>query len=127
MEQKGGEFTYQVFADQISAKRDVQHERRERMTQAASTLREEVPHALSKAMDLASQPGASSWLTSLLIKAHGFCLHKGALLMPWLYATTGHLPRPPHIAPVVPPSLLTTYSPAFAAAFPPYVIRKSEI
>ncbi len=29
-------------------------------------------------MDLASQPGASSWLTTLPIKEHGFCLHKGA-------------------------------------------------
>ena len=38
MEQKGGEFTYQVFADQISAKSDIQHERREHMTQAASTI-----------------------------------------------------------------------------------------
>lgn len=50
------------------------------MTQAVSTLREEVPPALSKAMDLASQPGASSWLTSLPIKEHGFCLHKGAFV-----------------------------------------------
>ena len=50
------------------------------MTQAASTLREEVPPALSKAMDLASQLGASSWLTSLPIREHGFCLHKGAFL-----------------------------------------------
>ena len=31
-------------------------------------------------MDLASQPGASSWLTSLPIKEHGFCLHKGAFV-----------------------------------------------
>ena len=31
-------------------------------------------------MDLASQSGASSWLTSLPIKEHGFCLHKGAFV-----------------------------------------------
>ena len=78
MEQKGSELTYQVSADQITAKSDVQHERCECIIQAASTLREEVSPALSKAMDLASQPGASSWLTSLPIKEHGFCLHKGA-------------------------------------------------
>ncbi len=35
---------------------------------------------LSKAMDLASQPGASSWLISLPIKEHDFCLHKGAFV-----------------------------------------------
>ena len=80
MKQKDGEFTHQVSADQITAKSDIQRERRKRMTQAASTLREEVPPALSKAMDLASQPGASSWLTSLPIKEHGFCLHKGAFV-----------------------------------------------
>ena len=50
------------------------------MTQAASTLQEEVTPELSKAMDLASQSGASSWLTSLPIKEHGFCLHKGAFV-----------------------------------------------
>ena len=78
MEQRCGELTYQVSADQITAKSDIQRERSENLTQAASSLQEEVPPALSKAMDLASQPGASSWLTSLPIKEHGFCLHKGA-------------------------------------------------
>ena len=29
-------------------------------------------------MDLASVPGSSSWLTSLPIAEHGFCLHKDA-------------------------------------------------
>jgi len=29
-------------------------------------------------MDLASEKGASSWLTSLPIEEYGFCLHKGA-------------------------------------------------
>ncbi len=51
------------------------------MTQAASTIHKEVLPALSKAIDIArSQPGASSWLTSLPIKEHGFCLHKGAFV-----------------------------------------------
>ena len=78
MKQRGGEFSYQVYADQITAKRDIQHERSELTAQIASTLRGELPPALSKAMDLASQRGTSSWLTSLPIKEHGFCLHKGA-------------------------------------------------
>ena len=78
MEQRCDELTYEVFVDQLNAKRDIQHERRESSAQTSSTLHEKVPPALSKAMDLASQPGASSWLTSLPIKEHGFCLHKGA-------------------------------------------------
>ena len=78
MAQRSGESSYQTYADQMTAKSDIRQERRERTTQTASTLREELTPALSKAMDLASQPGASSWLTSLPIKEHGFCLHKGA-------------------------------------------------
>lgn len=31
-------------------------------------------------MDLASEKGASNWLTSLPIEEYGFCLHKGAFL-----------------------------------------------
>ena len=31
-----------------------------------------------RAMDLASERGASSWLTSLPTEEHGFCMHKGA-------------------------------------------------
>ena len=62
----------------MTAKSAIQHERRDLTAQIAFTLREELPPALSKAMDLASQPGASSWLTTLPIKEHGFCLHKGA-------------------------------------------------
>ncbi len=77
---RGSEPTYKAFADQITAKREIQRDRREHMTQAASTLQEEVTPELSKAMDLASQSGASSWLTSLPIKEHGFCLHKGAFV-----------------------------------------------
>jgi len=81
MEQRGSEFSYQVYADQMTAKRNISRERREQMKQTASTLRPQLSSALSKAMDLVSQPGASSWLTSLPIKEHGFCLHKGALSM----------------------------------------------
>ncbi len=67
-----------MWSDQLQAKHDIKKERRERAIQTASTLHEEAPPTLSRAMDLASQPGASSWLTTLPIKEHGFCLHKGA-------------------------------------------------
>ena len=80
MKQKKGKLAYEVYADQITTKNEVQRERRERVTFAASTLCEELSPSLTKAMDLASKPGASSWLTSLPIKEHGFCLHKGAFI-----------------------------------------------
>ena len=44
-----------------------------------ATLCEELTPTLRKAIDLATRPGASSWLTSPL-KEHGFSLHKGAAL-----------------------------------------------
>ena len=43
-------------------------------------MREELPPTLLKAVDLAGVPGSSSWLTSLPIEEHGFCLHKGAFV-----------------------------------------------
>ena len=48
--------------------------------QTASCVREELPPTLLKAVDLARVPGSSSWLTSLPIEEHGFCLHKGAFV-----------------------------------------------
>ena len=43
----------------------------------ASVL-ESLSNPLKKAKELASEKGASSWLTALPIADHGFCLHKGA-------------------------------------------------
>ena len=50
---------------------------RELASTEASVI-ESLPNSLKKAKELASQKGASSWLTALLITDHGFCLHKGA-------------------------------------------------
>jgi len=117
MEQRGSEFSYQVYADQMTAKRNISRER-EQMKQTASTLRLQLSSALSKAMDLASQPGASSWLTSLPIKEHGFCLHKGAFV--------DALAKPPHIASVVQPLQLSTYYRALVEVFHHCATTKSE-
>ena len=68
------EYSYEALADQMTAKSDIRRERRESLRQTAASLREELPPTLVKATCV---PGSSSWLTSLLIKEHGFCLHKG--------------------------------------------------
>ena len=52
--------------------------RRNQEKEAASSIRETVPEPLKRAMDLAQEKGASSWLTSLPIEEFGFSLHKGA-------------------------------------------------
>ncbi len=41
-------------------------------------LNQLLPDTLQRAMDLASEKGASSWLTALPLSEHGFTLHKGA-------------------------------------------------
>ena len=61
----------------MTAKSDIHRERR---LQTASCVREELPPTLLKAVDLASVPGSATWLTSLPIEEHGFCLHKGAFV-----------------------------------------------
>ena len=127
MKQRGGEFSYQVYADQITAKRDIQRERRELTAQIASTLRGELPPALSKAMDLASQRGASSWLTSLPIKEHGFCLHKGAfadaLALRYGWAPTK---TPTHTVSVELLLQVSTYSPVLVVVFHHCATMRSE-
>ncbi len=69
-----------AFGNQVTAKSDIRRERRETTNQTATDVREELPPALRKAMDLASVPHSSSWQTSLPIKEHGFCLHNGAFI-----------------------------------------------
>lgn len=49
-----------------------------RVTRTAADLREHLPADLKRAMDLASEKGASSWLTALPLEEHGFAIHKGA-------------------------------------------------
>ncbi len=39
---------------------------------------DDLPVSLKRSVELASEKGASSWLSTLPIQEHGFCLHKGA-------------------------------------------------
>ena len=48
------------------------------MKEAASLIRGTVPESLQRAIDLAQEKGASSWLTSLPTQVFGFSLRKGA-------------------------------------------------
>ena len=61
--------------------RDTQNVRRlnnHENTSKAMELNQLLPDTLQRAMDLASEKGASSWLTALPLSEHGFTLHKGA-------------------------------------------------
>ena len=72
------DYSYEVMSDQLSAKSDIHQLRRQQSNQQAATLKEKLPDSLKKAMDLASEKGASSWLTTLPIEECRFTLHKGA-------------------------------------------------
>ena len=72
------EYTHECQADQIAAKSTVRHLRRRSAAQSAEEVKPTLSNSRRRAMGLASEMGASNWLTSLPIEEFGFCLHKGA-------------------------------------------------
>ena len=72
------EYTHECQADQIAAKSTVRHLRRQLAAQSAEEVKPTLSNSRRRAMELASEMGASNWLTSLPIEEFGFCLHKGA-------------------------------------------------
>ena len=68
----------EIAYKQILLKRDLANERKTRYSDAISALREALPEALCRSLDLASEKGSSVWLTCLPIEDYGFCLHKRA-------------------------------------------------
>ena len=72
----GHQNTSQVL-DTAECKSHVHDERRKGLIAKAKEVRESLPAILQRAMDLASETDASSWLASLPIIDHGFYLNKG--------------------------------------------------
>ena len=70
-------YSYEVLVGQLTAKSNIHHLRRQQSNQLAIDLKQNLPDSLKRAMDLASEKGASSWLTTLPIEEYGFTLHKG--------------------------------------------------
>ena len=70
--------SYSCFTDQISAKKAIHDQKNLQMEHAVESLKSTLPPARRRAMELASEKGASSWLTTLPIEEFGFCLHKVA-------------------------------------------------
>ena len=64
--------------DQSTAKTAVRKLRHEQASDAVEDLKAHLSTSSRRAMELASEKGASNWLTSLPIEEFGFCLHKGA-------------------------------------------------
>ena len=96
--QRASSYSYDIMAAQISAKSEISSSRNAQYKRSAADLKTTLPPQLQRAMDLAAEKGASSWLTVLLIEEHGFSvpfsmrLHCGMV---------GHIQSyPPHV-PVV--------------------------
>ena len=75
-----GQYTYPsiVKEEQRTAKAVNNRSRHRQLKEDASNLFNSLPSSLQKAMTLAQEKGASSWLTALPIDEHGFALHKTA-------------------------------------------------
>ena len=52
--------------------------KKQELTSAVDSVSNDLPVSLKRSVELASEKGASSWLSALPIQEHGFCLHKGA-------------------------------------------------
>ena len=74
------EYSSECLNDQITAKALIKKQRQEQATQAAEDIKKNLTPAYHRVLDLASEKGASNWLTSLPITEFGFSLHKGAFV-----------------------------------------------
>ena len=70
------DYGYDIIEKQLEAKAQVQQENRERTSTQAIETRKCLPDSLQRAVDFASEKGASTWLTTLPLMDHGFALHK---------------------------------------------------
>ena len=72
------DYTYEIMSEQMKAKAEVHNLNCAKSSTEASRIKQFLPDNLKRAMDHASEKGASSWLTTLPIDEYGFALHKGA-------------------------------------------------
>ena len=68
---------YECINAQLSANSDVKKKRRRCEDEAACAIDDTLPADLQRAMSMAQEKGASSWLTARPIEEFGFTLHKG--------------------------------------------------
>ena len=71
-------YSYELMCDQMNAKTTIHKQRQEHVVMAAENLSKSLPESLRRSVELASEKGASCWLTTLPITEFGFTLHKGA-------------------------------------------------
>ena len=67
-----------VRDEQARIKRHIKQNNRKSQQECANNMREELPARLTRAMEMASEKGASIWVVALPIAEHNFTLHKGS-------------------------------------------------
>ncbi len=67
-----------VLDEVLKRRRAVKAEKRKDTLKSASSLRESLPRTLQRCLDVASEKGASNWLSCMPLQRHGFVLHKSA-------------------------------------------------
>jgi len=66
------------MAELSEIKSKIHQEKQSELASTEASVFETLPNSLKKTKELASEKGASSWLTALPITNHCFRLHKGA-------------------------------------------------
>ena len=72
------DYSYEVLAKQLEIKAQISREGRERSSSDFNDIYNKLPIPLQRAVKLATEKGASTWLTVLPLMEYGFTLHKGA-------------------------------------------------
>ena len=78
IQQREKECPQAVRVDQVSIKRDIKRNNRKSQQECAKNVMADLSAKLIRAMELASEKGASSWVVALPIAEHNFALHKGS-------------------------------------------------
>ena len=73
-----GFYSNDIRNTQISLKSEINQLKSSNSLSAKAELLERAPANLKRSVELASERGASSWLTVLAWQEHGFSLHKTA-------------------------------------------------
>ena len=71
------DFPYETVAEQLKIRSELRRVKKQELTSAVDSVSNDLPVSLKCSVELASEKGASSWLSALPIQEHGFCLHKG--------------------------------------------------
>ena len=76
--EKNPDYPFEALEEQMDAKANLHKLRRSQQQESASLLKPSLNNSLQRAMELAQEKGASSWLTALPVAEFGFTLHKSA-------------------------------------------------